>query len=240
MAKRPAPSDKPTAPTRYSPSARREITRAANMARIEAAAWTIFATVGLDGATIRDIVEASGVSAGSFYNYYRTREAVFDVLVARLLGRVRDCTREARAQADTIEDMLRLSYRAFLEMLQSVEGAARFSELNQHHIRARLYSMADMRGILQDLEGDIIRVMPGATLPERDLKLIASIIVATGTEALLLTFGDADFDSARTADFVTRLMTRGIDGWGAEAVRPDLPLTPRPDRARPGRDGGGP
>lgn len=229
MAKRPA------APTRYGPSTKRETTRAANMERIEAAAWSIFATVGLDGATIRDIVDGSGVSAGSFYNYYRTREAVFDVLVARLLGRVRTCTGEARARADTLGDMLRLSFRAFLDMLSSVEGAARFCELNQHHIRARLYSMDDMRGLLHDLEADLRRLMPGAAMPERELQLIASIVVATGTEALFLTFGDDEFDSGRTADFVTRLMTRGIDGWGMGDEPPSLPLNPRP-----GRDGGGP
>jgi AcrR family transcriptional regulator len=73
----------------YSLSEKREMTRAQNMEKIEAAAWKVFSTLGLDGATVRDIVTESEVSAGSFYNYYRTKEAVFDKLVAQLMERIR-------------------------------------------------------------------------------------------------------------------------------------------------------
>lgn len=44
--------------------------------------------------------------------------------------------------------------------------------------------MADMRGLLCDLEDNLKRVRPGAGMPERELELIASIVVATGAEVL--------------------------------------------------------
>jgi len=64
-------------------------------------------------------VNRSGVSPGTFYNYYRTKEAIFQVVSQDLLERIRSESRAARAQATTAEEFVSLGYEAYLNLLRS-------------------------------------------------------------------------------------------------------------------------
>lgn len=198
----------------YSLSEKRGMTRAQNMEKIEAAAWKVFATLGLDGATVRDIVNESGVSAGSFYNYYRTKEAVFDKLVACLIERIRLEIAAARAGAQDIETMLRQGYGAFMNMLLSLPGGAEFFERNQQHIRSRLFGSAQIRALLADIEMDVAELGVLESLSESERKLLVSIMFATGTEAIFGALKTRDADIEGLARFLARLLTHGIEGCG--------------------------
>ncbi|NKJ02226.1 TetR/AcrR family transcriptional regulator [Novosphingobium sp. SG707] len=196
----------------YSLSEKREMTRAQNMEKIEVAAWKVFSTLGLDGATVRDIVNDSEVSAGSFYNYYRTKEAVFDKLVARLIERIRLEIAAARTGAQDIETMLCQGYGAFMNMLLSLPGGAEFFERNQHHIRSRLFGSAQIRALLADIEIDIAGLGALESLSESERKLLVSIMFATGTEALFGALKTRDADIQGLARFLARLLAHGING----------------------------
>lgn len=196
----------------YNLSEKREMTRAQNMEKIEAAAWKVFSTLGLDGATVRDIVNESEVSAGSFYNYYRTKEALFDKLVAELIERIRHEIAVAREGAGDIETMLGKGYAAFMNMLLSVPGGAEFFERNQHHIRSRLFGSAQIRALLADIEMDVAQLGALDRLSESERKLLASIMFATGTEAIFGALKTRDADIAGLARFLARLLTQGIAG----------------------------
>jgi AcrR family transcriptional regulator len=119
---------------RYRTSEKREATKEHNRAAIEAAAWHVFCTMGMDAANIRDIVKRSGLSPGTFYNYYRTKEAIFEVLSQNVLERIRSESRAARAKAASAEEFLSACYESYLYLLQSIDGALSFIDRNQHHI----------------------------------------------------------------------------------------------------------
>ena len=110
-------------PRKYRASEKRQATKEQNRAAIEAAAWEVFCTIGMDAANIRDIVNRSGLSPGTFYNYYRTKEAIFEVLSRNGLERIRTESREARARAANAEEFLFLCYDSYLNLLQSIPGA---------------------------------------------------------------------------------------------------------------------
>src|SRR5438874_1747281 len=129
-------------PRKNRASTKRGSTRPGSYSKNETATGTNFLTIRNYGASVRDIVQTSGLSPGTFYNYYRTKEAVFAVILRRLLERIRDEIKVARVKADDLEGMLLHGYRAFLDLLQSIDGARRFCELNQHHIRAQFFATA--------------------------------------------------------------------------------------------------
>ena len=52
-----------------------------NQLRIEAAALEFFTKQGFHGTNIRDVAERAGVSQGAIYNYYPSKEAIFEGLV---------------------------------------------------------------------------------------------------------------------------------------------------------------
>ncbi|SIQ87956.1 transcriptional regulator, TetR family [Rhizobium sp. RU35A] len=192
---------------------KREENRQRNREAIKAAAWTVFATKGLDASTVRDIVAASGVSIGTFYNYYGTREAVFHEILDDLADQIRSLSGEARAHESEIEPMLAQSYRGFLEFILGLDGALDFCALNQHHIRSRLFTLTSTGGLLSDIERDMVRVMPAATLSASERTQAACLIVANALEVLLQSRNGQPLDIDDTSRFITRLIVRGIGSW---------------------------
>lgn len=145
------------APRKYAPSAKRAARTSEARERIRHAAWHAFSTQGLDAASIAGIVRKSGVSTGSFYNHFGSKEALFEAFLQDLTEQVRDLTARARAKADDLETMLRISFEALLEHIVSIEGARGFIERNQHHVRASLHQFDSMEQMLEDLRRDVAR-----------------------------------------------------------------------------------
>ncbi|KQT53944.1 MULTISPECIES: TetR/AcrR family transcriptional regulator [unclassified Aureimonas] len=197
---------------KYKPSRKREETSEQMRRRIKDGAWTVFARQGLDGSTITDIVAESGSSTGSFYNHYRTKQAVFDELLADRTAEVRSVTSAARARADDLETMLRLSYEDLLDHILGIEDALSFLARNQHHIRTSLYGGDGTSDLLADIRDDVARGMPGLSLDDDEISLVASLIVSIGIETLLRLDARRDTDISALAALMTRLIVGGIGG----------------------------
>ena len=199
-------------PRKYRSSEKRKATREQNRAAIEAAAWEVFCRNGLDAANVRDIVDRSGVSPGTFYNYFRTKEAIFEVLAQNVLERIRAETRAGRAKASTLDELLFLSYDSYFNVLASIDGAMEFIDRNQHHIRSQLYPSSAISGLTADLAEDLRRFVPREVMSRRDRMLMSSVIIAAGAEAV--------FQAGRNPrmmkylrEFLPRLLLKGLDGW---------------------------
>ncbi|HEX8925159.1 MAG TPA: TetR/AcrR family transcriptional regulator [Terriglobales bacterium] len=54
-----------------------------NQVHIEDTALRIFTRQGYHGTSVREIAEAAGISLGNIYNYYQTKEEIFESLVRR-------------------------------------------------------------------------------------------------------------------------------------------------------------
>ena len=55
---------------------KREQTKVQNRQAILDAAREVFGELGYEAATVRDIIRRTGLAAGTFYNYYRSKEEV--------------------------------------------------------------------------------------------------------------------------------------------------------------------
>jgi AcrR family transcriptional regulator len=80
---------------------RRERTKAANRAAILSAAREVFAELGYGAASVRHIVRRTDLAAGTFYNYFPDKEAVFRELVGEVGAEARQRVRAARQAAHT-------------------------------------------------------------------------------------------------------------------------------------------
>ncbi|WP_395664349.1 TetR/AcrR family transcriptional regulator [Methylocella sp.] len=219
----------PSAGRKYRASEKREQTRQQNSAEIQAAAWRVFCSVGLDGANVRDIVKQSGLSPGTFYNYFRTKEAIFEVVAQNLFERLREATRAARARARDVDELVVIAYSSYLEFLQATEGALEFTDRNQHHLRSQLYPSTAIAGILQDLEQDLRRFIGRDAMSDEDVFLFASMIIAAGAEAVFSATRLPGVGPGALLAFLTKFMLRGLGAWvgaarepAAEAIAPRL------------------
>src|SRR6478735_1737113 len=96
-----------------SPSSRRELTKTQNRETILEAARLVFAQLGFATATVRDIIRATPLASGTFYNYFKSKEQVYQALRDEEALALRPKLREARAAAVDARAFLMASFRAF-------------------------------------------------------------------------------------------------------------------------------
>jgi AcrR family transcriptional regulator len=76
-----------------------------NQEKIEAAALRLFIQRGFHGTSVREIADAAGVSLGNIYNYYRTKEQLFNSLIRRYEAKMAGLMRAELANVTgTIDD----------------------------------------------------------------------------------------------------------------------------------------
>ena len=97
------------------PPGRRERTKQANRAAILDAARDVFSEIGYGAATVRDIIRRTDLAAGTFYNYFPDKEAVFRGLIDDAALRARERVRAPRKTATTFEEFVRGGFQAYFE-----------------------------------------------------------------------------------------------------------------------------
>src|ERR1700751_4761892 len=78
---------------------KREQTKLQNRQAILDAGREGFADLGYETATVRDIIRRTGLAAGTFYNYFRSKEEVHAALSAEGARRFAPILKALRAQA---------------------------------------------------------------------------------------------------------------------------------------------
>ena len=92
---------------------RRELTKAQNRETILLAARRVFSELGFATATVRDIIRATPLASGTFYNYFKSKEEVYLALRDQEALALRPKLRQARRAAATPAEFLANSFRAF-------------------------------------------------------------------------------------------------------------------------------
>lgn len=77
---------------------KRASNRASNRDAILMAARHVFAERGFGGTTVRDIIRRTALASGTFYNYFDSKEAVFEALSVEVGEDLRRRLAEARAR----------------------------------------------------------------------------------------------------------------------------------------------
>jgi AcrR family transcriptional regulator len=75
-----------------------------NKEKIEKAALQVFVKQGFHGTTIRDIANASGVSIGNIYTYYKTKEQLYEAIAENYEKKMQKLRREAIEGIDDLFD----------------------------------------------------------------------------------------------------------------------------------------
>src|SRR5688572_10528976 len=82
------------------------------------AAVRVFARKGAGAAAIHEIAAEAGVSNGTFYNYFRTREALLEATSLRLAARLHHAIAGSRAAVDDPAERMAIGCRHFVLQAQ--------------------------------------------------------------------------------------------------------------------------
>ena len=88
--------------------------------KIVSAAWSLFYKQGYDNTTIDEIVEESGTSKGSFYHYFKGKDAILSSL-SYLFDEKYDELRDTMdAGMSSIDKLLKLNHELFMMIENSI------------------------------------------------------------------------------------------------------------------------
>lgn len=192
------------------PIGKRERAKAANRHAILVAARRVFAELGYEVATVRDIIRGTDLASGTFYNYFRSKEEVFEALADDGAARFKPILRAAREQSRGFEDYLRVAFRAYFRFLideNSMEG--RPLDERQPHVRT---DTPEMIAIYQEVRQGLEAALERDVAPRVDPEFLAYACIGIAQEVghAMIRRDKPDVDKA--TDFAVGLILHGLAG----------------------------
>lgn len=192
------------------PIGKRERAKAANRQAILLAARRVFAQLGYEAATVRDIIRGTDLASGTFYNYFRSKEEVFEALADDGARRFRPVLRLARETATNFEDYLRTATKAYFRFLideHRLEG--RPVEERRPHVRS---DTPEMIAVYEEVRLGVEDAIARGMAPRVDADYLAHACIGIAQEVgeAMLRRLPPDVDDA--ADFAASLILRGLAG----------------------------
>jgi len=182
-----------------SASSRRELTKSQNRETILEAARLVFAQLGFATATVRDIIRATPLASGTFYNYFKSKEQVYQALRDEEALAVRPRLRQARATATTAQEFVAANFRAFFWFVAEKGGTG--------GDRFRLDSPEVLAGFAE-LREDIEKAMARGALPPNDAGLLTAALTGVAFELAEEVKRGAEVE--KVTQFATDLLLGGI------------------------------
>jgi AcrR family transcriptional regulator len=206
----PPPATLPTS----APAGRREQTKARNRAEILAAARRVFAARGYGAATVRDVVRASDLSVGTFYEYFRDKDEVFRAVAHEaneaLRARLRTLRRDRRRPlAARVED----AYRAYFEWVRDERALWEVIDRNLGLLGGSAAEPArELALAIDELREDLLPELraPGHDPDAPDAGLVAAAMVGVGLLVARRELARDTLDPAAAARFCARFCLESL------------------------------
>jgi AcrR family transcriptional regulator len=196
----------------YLPVGKREQTKVQNRQAILDAARAVFGELGYDNATVRDIIRRTGLAAGTFYNYYRSKDELATALSDDGARRFAPILKAQRAKASDWESFVRAAIAAYFDFLADEHKswlASRPVDETGPHIHGET---PEMQAVFSEVRDCIVEEISrgGAQGADPDYLAAACIGIAreVGDKMLLR----RPFDTKGATDFAVAMILGGLHG----------------------------
>lgn len=190
---------------------KREQTKVANRQAILAAAREVFSELGYETATVRDIIRLTGLSVGAFYNYYRSKEEVYEALADDGARRFRPILRAEFEKAEDFTSYLRGAvlayYRFMVEEHEAWQAARPGGERHHPHIRVET---PEQEAVFLEVKTSIAQVIDRGAVPPVDVEYLAAACVAIAREVGERMIERRPIDIEGAAAFAVALILGGL------------------------------
>ena len=172
------------------------------------AARRVFAQLGYNGTTVRDVIRATPLASGTFYNYFRSKEEVFQAMRDETALALRPVLREARLKAETAEAFVSETFRAFFGYVASSRanlGAIQRSDV----VHVRVDTPEVLAGF-EELRADLEAAIERGLFARIDAECLTASIVGIAFEMAALLQRRETFGSEEATRFATGLVMGGL------------------------------
>jgi len=186
---------------------KRTQTKVHNRRIILDAARGVFGQHGYRTATVRDIIGATTLATGTFYNYFKSKEEVYAALRDELAFEIRPLLRAERQQAQSADDFVAATFRSFLS--QAMQRSASLAALDSQEEHASSGTRMIVMGG-DDLRRDIQAAIEVGLLADVDAELLAAAMVGVAFEVAEVVRRRHQVDVNGAERFCSELVLRGI------------------------------
>ena len=195
----------------YLPVGKREQTKVQNRQAILDAAREVFGELGYESATVRDIIRRTGLAAGTFYNYYRSKEEVFAALADDGARRFAPILKSLRHKGD-FDGFVRDAIVAYFEFMadEHISWMARrpAGEI-QPHIQGETPETEAVFNEVKDAIEDAIAEGKG---PAADSEFMTASCIGIAREVGDKMLSRRPLDVAAAAEFTIAMIMGGVLG----------------------------
>ena len=191
---------------------RRAATKERNREAILSAGVVVFSERGFGEATIRDLIRASGLSTGTFYNYFPDKESVLRALVDRSVTELRGVLASTRSDAHSPEEFISGGFRVFFSYLAN--DPTFFALLSKNAGAVRQVLDEPILGVvIEELSADLQAAVNRGDLPPFEPELMSAALTGASFELAVAVLDKGLATPEQAADFASRLFLAGVSGF---------------------------
>jgi AcrR family transcriptional regulator len=190
-------------------SSKRVQNKLQNRRAILAAAREVFAEVGYDAASVRDIIGRTGLASGTFYNYYRSKEEIARAVASDAATKLQPILRAHREQAADFASYLTGIIRVYFQFIVDEQMALRTPRpLPERYPRVRAQTPATV-AVFEEVRASIEFVMQRDPALRVDVEYLTAAVIGVAREIgeRMLARRPLDIESATA--FAANVILRG-------------------------------
>jgi len=198
-------------------SGKRERSKAVNRQAILDAARRVFAQLGYEATTVRDIIRGTSLASGTFYNYFRSKEEVFDALHDDGVRRFRPVLTAALENARTFEQLVRGAVTAYFRFLadERVEtGPLGGLEAVHAHV-----DTPEMRAVFEEVRVHIAAIVGQGGAPMFDVEYFTAAAIGAAREVGARMCARPAVEIEPAVEFCVRMLLAGAAAGQQEGAR---------------------
>ena len=194
---------------RTAPPGKREQTKIQNRQLILDAACRVFAELGYGATTVRDIIRATPLASGTFYNYFKSKEEVYQAIRDEIALAIRPRLHEARMKATTVEEFIGCTFRTFFEFVADDTVNFRTIRHAADTTRMRVDTPEVVAGF-EELRNDLEAAIAKGLFAPVNADFLMAAIVGVAFEVAERMLQSEPHDHVAAAAFATALFVGGV------------------------------
>ena len=196
----------------YLPVGKREQTKVQNRQAILDAAREVFGELGYDNATVRDIIRRTGLAAGTFYNYYRSKDELAAALSDDGARRFAPILKAQRAKASDWESFVRAAIAAYFDFLADEHKnwlARRPADEPHPHVYGET---PEMLAVFSEVRDCIVEEIARGGAQGADPDYLAAACIGVAREVGDQMLARRPIDTKGATDFAVTMILQGLRG----------------------------
>ncbi len=187
------------------PIGKRDQTKILNKQQILEAAKNLFADKGFEATNVRDIIHESNLSPGTFYNYFQSKEEIFEVLTDEIIGEVRGQIQDSYKNVKMDRTEIIKSLQKFFQIFLGNPRLMKFLSRNQSYLR-ELRSKGRFDDMLKDLERALEDGVKNGMLPQLPVKIVAIAVFGAVFEIIATMVATPNFAVDKAIETLSQLL----------------------------------